>query len=176
MSTRTKIPQEAKIAIVGGLACFDSLAVVAADIKNDFGIVVSPQAIEAHDPTKHAGRKLAAKWRELFEATRSKFIEDTSTIPIAHKATRLRMLNRMAVKAEQMNNMAMAAKLLEQAAKEMGNAFTNKVDLTSSDGSMSPPSLSDFYGGMVPGTVIFGSAAGPGREQGALIEGNSPPR
>lgn len=147
--TRAKpIPEPAKVAIIVGLACFDSISTVAETIKNDFGLKVSPQAIEAHDPTKRAGRKLATKWKALFDATRATFIEDTSTIPIAHRATRLRALNRMADLAERRGNMAMASKLLEQAAKEVGNAFTNKVDHQSSDGSMSPPSLADFYASM----------------------------
>ena len=137
--TRAKpIPEPAKVAIIVGLACFDSISTVAESIKTEFGLKVSPQAIEAHDPTKRAGRKLAAKWRTLFEMTRKAFIDDTSTIPIAHRATRLRALNRMAELAERRGNMAMASKLLEQAAKEVGNAFTNKIDHQSSDGSMSP--------------------------------------
>lgn len=148
MAVANPIPEPAKVAIVVALACFDSISTVAESIKRDFGLVVSPQAIEAHDPTKRAGRKLAQKWRTLFDETRATFIEDTSTIPIAHRATRLRALNRMADTAERRGNMAMASKLLEQAAKEVGNAFTNKVDHQSSDGTMSPPSLADFYASM----------------------------
>ncbi|WP_454798573.1 DUF2280 domain-containing protein [Novosphingobium lindaniclasticum] len=148
MAVAKPIPEPAKVAIIVGLACFDSISTVAETIKRDFGLVVSPQAIEGHDPTKRAGRKLATKWRTLFDETRATFIEDTSTIPIAHRATRLRSLNRMAELAERKGNMAMASKLLEQAAKEVGNAFTNKVDHQSSDGSMSPPSLADFYASM----------------------------
>lgn len=138
MAKANSIPEPAKVAIIVGLACFDSISTVAEMIKKDFGLVVSPQAIEAHDPTKVAGRKLAARWRLLFDETRAAFIADTSSIPISHRATRLRALQRMAEKAEGRGNMAMATKILEQAAKEVGNAFTNKVDLQSTDGSMSP--------------------------------------
>jgi hypothetical protein len=40
-----------------------------------------------------------------------------------------------------MKNMALAAQLMEQAAKEMGGAYTNRqqVDHTNSDGSMNSP-------------------------------------
>lgn len=148
MATANPIPEPAKVAIIQALACFDSISTVSVMIKSDYGLTVSPQAIEAHDPTKRAGRKLAKKWRDLFEQTRDAFIDDTSAIPISHKATRLRSLNRMAELAERKGNMAMVSKLLEQAAKEMGNAFTNKVDHQSTDGSMSPPSLADFYGAL----------------------------
>jgi len=145
VATATPIPEPVKVAIIQALACFDSISTVAANIKSEYGLTISPQAIEAHDPTKRAGRKLAKKWRDLFDETRAAFIADTSAIPISHKATRLRSLNRMAELAERKGNMAMASKLLEQAAREMGNAFTNKVDLQSTDGTMTPPSLADFY-------------------------------
>ncbi|HDE2557988.1 TPA: DUF2280 domain-containing protein, partial [Klebsiella pneumoniae] len=49
-----------------------------------------------------------------------------SDIPIANKAYRLRALDRMMTKAESMRNMALAASLMEQAAKECGDAYTNK--------------------------------------------------
>lgn len=144
MAAANPIPEHIKVAIIQGLACFDGIATVAEHIKTEYGMVVSMQAIEAHDPTKRAGKKLAQKWRTLFEETRANFIADTAAIPIAHKATRLRALQRMIAKTEKQGNMALAAKLLEQAAKEVGNAFTNKVDHTSSDGSMSPPGLTQF--------------------------------
>lgn len=148
MATARAIPEPVKVAIVQALACFDTPTTVAASIKADWDMVISPQAIEAHDPTKRAGRNLAQRWRTLFEQTRAKFIEDTSSIPIAHRSARLRTLQRMATRAEAMNNIAMTSKLLEQAAREMGNAFTNKVDHQSTDGTMSPPTLADFYGAL----------------------------
>jgi hypothetical protein len=133
------IPEEVKVAIIQALACFDGPATVALAIKTDYGLTVSPQAIEAHDPTKRAGRRLAKKWRIIFEDAREKFLADTSSIPIAHRATRLRRLDRMALAAEARGNVVLAAKLIEQAARECGNAFSNKVDVTNSDGSLRSP-------------------------------------
>lgn len=143
----TPIPDEIKRFIINALAAFDSPSQVAASVEEEFGYKVSRQAVEGHDPTKHAGRKLSKKWRDLFEVARATFIAEATQVPIAHRSTRLRVLHRMVQVAERKGNFAMASKLLEQAAKEMGNAFTNKVDLTSSDGSMSPPGLGHFYGG-----------------------------
>lgn len=145
MNAKQKIPPEAKVAIVNGLACYEPISAVAATIKRDFGIEISPQAIEAHDPTKHAGRRLAAKWRQLFDETRAKFISDCSAIPIAHKSTRLRALHRMSVAAEDRGNFPLAAKLLEQAAKEVGNLFTNRIEHQGNVAPFAPPSLADFY-------------------------------
>lgn len=145
---KNELTDEIRTFIVQALACFDPPSVVVAAVKDEFGRVTTPQAVQAYDPTKHAGKKIAKKWREMFDATRKAFIDNTATIGISHKATRLRALERMAIKAEKQGNIALAVRLHEQAAKEVGNAYTNKVDLTSSDGSMSPPSLADFYGAM----------------------------
>ncbi|ELY5205580.1 DUF2280 domain-containing protein, partial [Yersinia enterocolitica] len=86
---------------------------------------------------------------DLFNSTRSRFQTEISDIPIANRAYRLRALDRMATKAESMKNFAMTAQLMEQAAKEVGDAYTNrqKVDHTSSDGSMaSKPTIIRLVG------------------------------
>lgn len=121
------LKDDVKLFIVQALACFDAPSVVADAVKAEFGEVVTRQQVELYDPTKRNGAKLAEKWREVFEETRRAFLEDTASIGISHKAVRLRALNRMASKAEGMGNMALAAQLMEQAAKECGNSYTNKV-------------------------------------------------
>lgn len=135
-----KLTDEAKAFIIQSLACFDGLAVVVKAVKAEFGIEISRQLCESHDPTKKAGVKLGERWRVLFEETRKAFLEDSSQIAISHRSVRLRALQRMAEKAETQGNMVLAANLLEQAAKEVGDSYTNhrKLDHTSSDGSMTP--------------------------------------
>lgn len=127
---------EVKAAIVQMLACYDTLSIVVDTIQKDYGIKVTPQQVESHDPTKISGKGLAQKWVDLFNATRERFQNEISDIPIANKAYRLRVLNRMAVNAESMKNYGMTAQLLEQAAKEVGDAYSNKqkVELTGKDG------------------------------------------
>lgn len=120
------LSNEVKAFIVQALACFDTPAQVAASVREEFGIEVSRQQCESHDPTKSAGRDLAKRWRTLFEDTRKRFREETSEIPIANRAFRLRALGRMAEKAESMKNMALTAQLLEQAAKECGDMYVNR--------------------------------------------------
>jgi len=117
---------EVKAAIVQMLACYDSLSIVVEAIQKDYGIKVTPQQVESHDPTKVSGKGLAKKWVDLFNSTRDRFLNEISDIPIANKAYRLRALDRMMTKAETMRNMALAASLIEQAAKECGDAYTNK--------------------------------------------------
>lgn len=125
---------EVKAFIIQSLACFDTLAIVGEAVQKQFGIKVTPQQIESHDPTKASGKGLAQKWVDLFHETRKRFQTELSDIPIANKAYRLRALDRMMTKAESMRNMALAASLMEQAAKECGDAYTNKQKVEHSGG------------------------------------------
>ena len=117
---------EVKAFIVQSLACFDTPSQVVELVKKEFGLSITRQQVESHDPTKANGRGLAQKWVELFHETRKRFQTELSDIPIANKAYRLRALDRMMTKAEGMRNMALAASLMEQAAKEVGDVYTNK--------------------------------------------------
>ncbi|MEQ9886208.1 DUF2280 domain-containing protein [Pectobacterium zantedeschiae] len=120
------LKSEVKAFIIQSLACFDTPSQVVESVQKEFGIKVSRQQIESHDPTKVSGKKLAKKWVDMFNESRKRFQNEISDIPIANKAYRLRALNRMAVKAEEMKNFGMTAQLLEQAAKDVGDVYTNK--------------------------------------------------
>lgn len=130
---------EVKAYIIQMLACYDTPSQVVEAVQKDFGIAITRQQVETHDPTKVSGKTLAKKWVDLFNLTRDRFLNEISDIPIANKAYRLRVLQRMSTTAENMKNIGMTAQLLEQAAKEVGEAYSNKqkVEHTSPDGSMS---------------------------------------
>ncbi|MEI9481796.1 DUF2280 domain-containing protein [Enterobacter cancerogenus] len=117
---------EVKAFIVQSLACFDTPSQVVELVKKEFGLSITRQQVESHDPTKANGRGLAQKWVDMFNATRERFQSEISDIPIANKAYRLRVLDRMATRAEGMKNLALTAEIIEQAAKECGDAYTNK--------------------------------------------------
>ncbi|ENH9344014.1 DUF2280 domain-containing protein [Enterobacter roggenkampii] len=117
---------EVKAFIVQALACFDTPTQIASQVKQEFGLDISIQQVSSYDPTKAIAKNLGQKWIDLFNATRTRFQTELSDIPIANKAYRLRALNRMMTSAEKMRNMALAASLMEQAAKECGDAYTNK--------------------------------------------------
>ncbi len=127
MSNRVELPDDVKRAIVQALACYDTPSDVARMVKDDFGLVVSRQAVERYDPTKRAGATLSPEMRAIFDATRARLLSDLAEIGIAHRTVRLRRLQRLADKAESMGAMALAAKMLEQAAREMGGTFTNAL-------------------------------------------------
>jgi hypothetical protein len=127
---------DVKAFVVQSVACFDSPSQVADAVLKEFGIKINRQQVEQNDPTKASGKKLAKKWVDMFHATRERFQTELADIPIANKAFRLRVLDRMAMRSEGMKNFALTAQLIEQAAKECGDAYTNrqKIEHTGKDG------------------------------------------
>ncbi|EOJ9255856.1 MULTISPECIES: DUF2280 domain-containing protein [Klebsiella] len=120
---------ECKIFIVQSIACYETPSQVVESVREKFGIEITRQQVESHDPTKVSSKGLAQKWIDIFNATRERFRKETSDIPIANKAYRLRVLNRMAVSAESMKNYGMTADILEQAAKEVGGKYTSRLNV-----------------------------------------------
>lgn len=118
--------EAAKRFIVQALACYDTPTQVADALKEEFGIDVPRTQVAQYDPTKVAGKKTAKKWRNLFADTRERFRKEAAEIPIAQRAFRLRAMGRMLEKAEHMRNLALALQVLEQAAKETGDAYVNR--------------------------------------------------
>ncbi|SSW67288.1 hypothetical protein AVE30378_02546 [Achromobacter veterisilvae] len=129
-----KLTEAHKRFIVQALACWDTPSQVAEAIKEEFGLDVPRMQVAQYDPTKVAGKGLAKKWRELFEATRKRFREEVAEIPIADQAFRLRALGKIYERHFNRGNVVGAAAVLEQAAKEVGGAFTNRREHTGLDG------------------------------------------
>lgn len=149
------LSDDVKTFIVQQLACYDAPSTVAKAVKDEFEVDVSRQQVEAYDPNKQTGRNLSERFRTLFAETRKTFLEDTASIGISHRTVRLRTLQRMALKAEEMKNLPLVADLLERAAKEMGNAYTNRREITGAGGGavklistgMTPKEAADAYAG-----------------------------
>lgn len=129
---------EVKAYIVQSVACFDTPSQVAESVLKEFGVKINRQQVEQHDPTKASGRKLAKKWVDMFNDTRKRFQTEIADIPIANKAYRLRTLDRMAARTENMKNFSLTAQLIEQAAKEVGDAYTNKLKVESTGANGGP--------------------------------------
>lgn len=83
-----------KIAIVQGLACFDTPTPVVADLKDEVGLVVARQQVAGYEPTKATGAKLSKKLQAIFQATHAQFLADVGSIHTAQQAYRLRVLQR----------------------------------------------------------------------------------
>jgi hypothetical protein len=94
------LKSDVKAFIIQMLACFDSPSQVVEAVQKEFGIKITRQQAESHDPTKVSGKTLAKKWVDMFNTTRDRFLNEISDIPIANKAYRLRVLQRMSTDAE----------------------------------------------------------------------------
>lgn len=126
-----RLSEEIQVFIIQWLASYRTPSQVADLVKEEFGVEIDRQQVYHYDPTK--GKKPAKKWTELFEETRAKIREGVADIALTHKLVRVSYLEQMFYKAEKMKNYALAASLLEQVAKEMGESYTNTkhVDVTS---------------------------------------------
>jgi hypothetical protein len=117
------LTDEIKTFIVKGLACYDTPSQVADAVRAEFNIVVSRQQVHEYDPA--CARTPALRWRELYAATRQALLRELAEIGIAHRAVRLRRLDRLASRSER-NNVTTALKCLEMAAKECGGMYENR--------------------------------------------------
>jgi len=118
--------------IVRSLATFESPVEVAKWASEEFGKDISRQQVEHYDPTRCD--QMAERWQELFQRTREEFLQDLDSIPIAHRAVRLRKLMEYTHELERGGEYEKASAMLKQAAKEMGEKFTN-VQQVQQDGS-----------------------------------------
>jgi len=108
--------------IVRRLACFESPTAVQEWAQEALGKDLGLEQIAHYDPTRRD--TTGKKWEQLFKKTRDEFLSDLDTIPLSHRAVRLRELQRLYDRLKDGDEME-AARLLKQAAKEMGEKFTN---------------------------------------------------
>lgn len=120
-----RLTEDVKRLIVIQLAQFRGYAETARLVTNETGVIVDRFQVRTYDPTKvaYAG---SDKWREIFDQVRSRYLSSIESVPIAHKAFRLNVLQQICDDALSKGNAVLAAATLEQAAKEVGNSLTNE--------------------------------------------------
>jgi len=118
------LPDEIKTFIVMALAQYDSPSEVVEAVKTTFGIEITRQQVHSYDPS--CSKTPASRWCELYAATREAFLREMAEIGIAHKAVRLRLLDRMTHRALANRYLDTAAAFLEQAAKECGGFYDRR--------------------------------------------------
>jgi hypothetical protein len=131
-----ELSSEVKIFIIQSLACFDRPSKVMKAVKEEFDLVVTRQAVHWYDADRKGGEEIPEQWRQMFAAARKRFLDETADIGIANRAVRLRKLDQIAAKAEEVGNHMVVLAACEAAAKEMGGAYSNKRhhELTGKDG------------------------------------------
>lgn len=153
---REELPADVKVFIVGQLATFRTPTEVLKAVQKEFGLTLTRQRVAFYDPTTAAGAKLDPDLQALFHATRARYQNDVEAVPIANQAVRLNLLWE-AVQANRTNPRALGP-LLEQAAKEVGGAFTNRRqhEVSGPDGGAIPVALLDAL------QKVYGDDAGGG--------------
>jgi hypothetical protein len=144
------LKEEVKMYITQCLACYDVPSQVVESVKEEFGLELERSHVQFYDPTKkQGGSELGKKYRQIFEETRKAFLEDITKIPIASQSFRLRSLQRSYVFFTQRKNYVAANQVLEQAAKEVGGFYTNKMKLGTELGDPLTEWLKTINGGSI---------------------------
>lgn len=120
------LDDEIKAFIVVALACYRKPALVVRDVQAEFGVPITRSHVAQYHPERGGEKKrLGRKWRDLFAKSREEFLSGKVQVGIAHQSYRLMLLQRLADRAEETGNAGLAKEVAEQAAKEVGGAFTN---------------------------------------------------
>ena len=131
--------------VVRELACYATPKEAADALNEEFGLTVSPQAMERYDPEKRAGVRMAQKWRDLFKVSREAFLKHMEDrVPEAHKAVRVQHLAMAARVYKSKGNYMAMADLLERIAKETGNVHTNRRELSGPGGKSIDIDVTDY--------------------------------
>jgi hypothetical protein len=147
------IPEEVQAFIVQAHACFRKPSLIVKDVGAEFDVKVTRDQVYFYHPEKGGKhRRLAARWKKLFEETRKAFVEGNVEIGIAAQVYRLELYQRAADFYEERGNFVLAAEMAERAAKEIGGFYTNRRELTGQGGQpLLPPDIAaailKVYGG-----------------------------
>lgn len=159
--TRAKLEDRHRKWIVQMLACFYTPSQVHKLFRKEFpGIDITEQGVGFYDPTRLGPQRPAERWVILHTATREAYLKRQSEIGIAHSTNRLHRLDRMATKAEEQGNYALAKELIELAAKEVGGRLTNTSNLNVRDGD-ARDKLARFLGVSPEELPTPGAGSGP---------------
>lgn len=123
-----RLSEEVKIYLVTQYALFEKTAAIVKAVKEQFGLTIDNRHARRYDGDSGTC-VMGKKYRTIFDITRKDFLDEVKQHPVAHRAFRIQRLGQMADKAYEAKNYVLAAKLMEQAAKETGGAFTNEVNV-----------------------------------------------
>ncbi len=136
--------KEVKLFIVRSLAQFNTPEETAKLVNEEYkNLNVSRQQCERYDPTKRAGKDLSAEFKNEFELTRAEFLGKPENIPIANLVVRLQRYETMFLNTK---NNVLRLKIQEQAAKDIGGQYTNKIESSVKNEVSYPSGLGHFYG------------------------------
>lgn len=128
-----KLKKAEQLFIVRSLAQFMTPTEVVKAIKETFNIIVSPQQVEAYDPTKVAGRDLRKEFKEVFETTREEYLKQPiHNISGANDIVQLKILSDLLFAKK--NNVTMTIKIVDQMQKIVKGFYEKRLEITGAGG------------------------------------------
>lgn len=141
-----KLSNQIQTYVVQQFAMFATPQEIVDLVKENFSVECSRPQVFFYNADMNP--KLSRKWVAIFEATRRKFLDDTSSIAVANKAFRLKELDTIYKnqKRTKTPNTRAMKETLEQAAKESGDAFTTRRELSGKGGESLTQPIADALG------------------------------
>lgn len=99
---------------------------VADAVKEVFGKEISRQIANRYNPESMAGRKMATKWKKIFQTARDRYHENLEAYPISRKDVRIAKYQHQYDQAEREGKRGECREILDAVSKEMGGANTNE--------------------------------------------------
>ncbi|ENV94172.1 hypothetical protein F937_03576 [Acinetobacter calcoaceticus ANC 3680] len=122
-----KLKKAEQLFVVRSLAQFMTPTEVVKAIKEKYNVDVSPQQVEAYDPTKVAGRDLRKEFKDVFEATREEYLKQPiHNISGANDIVQLKILSDLLWAKK--NNVTMTIKIVDQIQKITKGFYDKKGD------------------------------------------------
>ena len=117
----TKLPLQAKCYIVCALACCEKPSRILAEVEETWGIKLFPKSLNHYNPLRNP--RLDYDLQCLFRQTRDKFWEDRTQE--AMNCLNFRQRERLKLLYRCNRNPALQAKILNDAAKDVGGLFSS---------------------------------------------------
>lgn len=132
--TTKKLKDIHRAFLVREFACFATPMEAADALREEYGIEIAPQSAQHYDATSGAGSDAAKKWHDLFDVSRKAFLDDVEKrVPESYKSVRIQELARASRIFKKRGNFMAMAIMLEKIAREVGNAYTNRHEVTGRD-------------------------------------------
>ena len=143
-----------KAFVVKELACYASPSAVR-DSLEARGVSVTLDQVVYYDPTTKAKKKPAQKWIDLFGETRRRYNTELDEVAIASRRWRL---DQLATIVRETRSPKLKMEAMEQAAKEVGDVYTNRRHVAHSGridwGSLTDDQLDQLADGKDPAQVL----------------------
>ena len=127
-----ELSDDLKLEIVSMLACYRKSQTIIDHFRDEHQLELTHKQVGSYDPTR-SYFEAGDQWRDIFDAKRKDYLEGVAKVPIANQGFRLNLLHELAIKAIEDDKPALAAALLEQAAKEVGGVLTNQREMRVDD-------------------------------------------